>query len=63
MQFQSQSIFEKTVDLVAPSYQLTFVFRQQNEVVYIAQVISGFERVFDEMVQLIEVDIGEKLAG
>ncbi len=36
---------------------------QQNEIIHIAQVVPTFELVFNELIQIVEIDIGEELAG
>jgi hypothetical protein len=36
---------------------------EQHEVIHIAEVVSALELVLDELIQLVEIDIGEELTG
>ena len=36
---------------------------KEQEIVHIAEIISTFERVFDELIKFVQINIGEKLAG
>ncbi|MNP70974.1 hypothetical protein D3C76_1672830 [compost metagenome] len=47
--------------LPVPVIQLLWRFMQQHEVVDVADVVLGLKRVLTELVQGVEVDVGEEL--
>ena len=49
-------------DLYPPRVLLVLFLRQQDEIIAIAQVVTAFKSVFDELIQSIEIHIGKELA-
>ena len=62
-QGQAQLVVQKLRDARAPALQCLYIGRQQHKVVHIAQVVAAFEVVFDELIELVQVHVGEELAG
>ncbi|MNE42591.1 hypothetical protein D3C80_1367230 [compost metagenome] len=52
---------QEVFDLAEPVIQLLWRFMQQHEVIDVADVVLGLERVLAELVQGVEVDVGEEL--
>lgn len=63
VQCQAQLLMQKLFNARLPLHQGLGVVGQQNEVVHVAHITAHLELVFDELVQLVEVDVGKKLAG
>ena len=60
---QPQACVKKLPDSEFPILQFFDVIPQQHKIVHIAQVISAFQRMRYELIKLVQIDIGEKLAG
>jgi hypothetical protein len=63
MQMQPEGGLQKLIHLLVPSVQDTGVFVKEDHVVDIAAVIPGFQAVLHILVQLVQIEIGEELAG
>ena len=63
LQGQAQALRQKGLDGIAPGHKLGGVGVQEHKIVHIAQVVARPELVLDELVQLVQVHIGKKLAG
>jgi len=63
MQFEPQPGAQEVVNGEFPAQQRGGIVGQQNEIVHIAQVGAHLEGVFDELVEFVEIDVGEELAG
>ena len=62
-QGQAQALAQKAFDGLAPLPQLGGVVVQQHEVVNVAQVVAHLEGVLDVLVEFVQIDVGEELAG
>ena len=62
VEFQAQVFAEIGGDLFPPVQQLLLLRGQQHEVVAVAQVVATFQLMLDELIQAVEVDVGEELA-
>ena len=58
-----QPLIEKVVNGIAPAVQLRRILMQHYKIIDITQVMLDLELVFAKLVQLVEVDVAEKLAG
>lgn len=63
VQLQPQACGKKLPYFEFPILQLHDVIAQQHEIVHITQVISAFQGMLYKLVKLVQIDIGEKLAG
>lgn len=63
VQFEPQAFMQKTLDPGFPAEQRLRIVGQQHEIVHIAHITAHLEAVLDELVELVEIDIGEELAG
>ena len=63
VQLQAEALGEEGFDLPLPVRQLRLVRRQQHQVIAVSQVIARLELMFNELVQRIQIDVGEELAG
>ena len=62
MQLQT-FLVQSSTDVFAPVRQLAFIVTQQHHVVHIAQISGRVQCFLDPMVEVIQIQIGEKLAG
>ena len=63
VQLKLKSLQKKFFDPCFPDQQCLWIVGQQYKVVHIAEIGTRLEGMFDELVQLIEVHVGKKLAG
>ena len=63
VEFQPQAGGEKLTDFAFPILQFPDVIAQQHQIIHITQVISAFQCMLHELVELVQIDIGKKLAG
>nr|WP_119289584.1 hypothetical protein [Azohydromonas sediminis] len=62
VQFEQQLLGQEGADAAAPREQFVARARQRHEVVAVAQVPAALERVLDELVERVQVHVGEELA-
>lgn len=63
VEYQSQPFLQEGGDALLMRDERCRVVRQQHEIIHVAQVATHLERVFDELVQFVEIDVGKKLTG
>ena len=63
LECEPQALLQEGGNRGMPPHQLRPVFVQQHEVVHITHVVAALQLVFDELVQLVEIEVGEELAG
>lgn len=61
MEFKPQFVPQKTDNVPRPLLEPGFVFRKNDEIVGVADVMFRFERVLRELVELIHVHVHQKL--
>jgi hypothetical protein len=61
VQFERQT-FHECFDADKILFEDFFVFVKDDEIVDVAQIMLGVEGVFDELVEFVEIDVGEELA-
>lgn len=63
MKVEMQMCSEKSTDGLQQRLQIFSAFRHCHEVIRVADVVLDLECVFDELIELVEVDVGEELRG
>src|SRR5690349_2481924 len=63
LESEAQPICEEALDRLLPGEQLLTVLVHEHEVIDVAQVPRDLEVVLHELVELVEVDVSEELAG
>ena len=63
VQLQPQARGKKFPDSEFPIPQFPDIITQQHQIIDITQVISAFQCMLHKLVKLVQIDIGEKLAG
>lgn len=54
-------VFKKYLNSWGKSFENFSVFMQKNHIIHIPAIVPDFERVFYEMIKLMEVEISEEL--
>lgn len=63
MKFQMQFRFDKRLYPVAPDDQLLLGTVKKQKIIHVAEIMAALESVFYELIQLVEINVGKKLAG
>ncbi len=63
VQLQPQACGKKFPNSKLPILQFPDIIAQQHQIIDITQIISAFQCMLHELVKLVQIDIGEKLAG
>jgi hypothetical protein len=63
MEGKVQTLIQKISDLTETRDEVVFGRVDQDEVVHISAIIADLEIMFDEEIELMEIDICEELAG